>query len=315
MRVLSLICTVLVTACASVGSNDDFAPGQVWRLADERFENASVVIGVVESRDDRRVVHVSVVRLPGPPSDLPLFAAVRTSRGAANDSEPFHYIAAGLEGPGGVSSALTADILIPSDIADTSVSIPHMVMYEQELRGAVSGQERFDVSLHSMFDMHLELWRDTEERWPDLNDVDFEHRLSERLNAVLRAVFEFSADESTAQHVGPPPPANMETSEVTIDDPVLDELCREVVDPEPLDPDWIAELVEQGFRPDEIPDIRVTVSNVVISRSEQWGHIWRADVHDDRLPANDGMSRTVCWRRPPDQQVAVVWYPAEETAQ
>lgn len=58
-----------------------------------------------------------------------------------------------------------------------------------------------------------------------------------------------------------------------------------MVDPEPLDLEWIAELIVPDFRLDEIPGISVTVSKVVISRSEPWGHVWRADASDDRLPA------------------------------
>lgn len=57
------------------------------------------------------------------------------------------------------------------------------------------------------------------------------------------------------------------------------------------------------------PSPNVTLSSIMVTRSEGWGYVWRADVHDNRALTNEGMSRSVCWRKAPDEQPAVTSYP------
>jgi hypothetical protein len=160
-----------------------------------------------------------------------------------------------------------------------------------------------------MFDTGLKIWGDTEERWPQMNDGGLNLPMSKQLDAVLRSASNMASDQRMASHMGPPPPATKEADEIPVDDPTLDKRCREIVSPEPLDPKFVAELLKQGFKRDEIPEINVTLSNIVVTRSEKWGYVWRADVHDNHAPPNEGMSRSLCWRKTPDEQPAVTSYP------
>lgn len=309
MRFLVLLWGALVAACASIGGAHEFSPGQVWRLKDPRFGNGSVTIGAMESRGNRKVVHASVSGLPGPPTNLPLFSALERDDPRIPEGEPLHFIVSGLADPEGEWSALSADFAIPRSGPNTSIAVPHIIVYEDGLREAVSVLERSGPPLHSMFDMNLKLWRDTEERWPQMNDGGLNLPVSQQLDAVLRSASNIASDKRMVSHMGPPPPAVMEADEIVIDDPAFDELCRGIVSPKPLDPKLIAELLKQGFRQDEIPDISVTLSNIVVTRSERWGYVWRADHHDNHAPSNEGMSRSVCWRKTPDGQPAVTWHP------
>lgn len=309
MRFLVLLWGALVAACAGIGGAHEFLPGQIWQLKDPRFGKASITIGAVERRGDRKVVHVSVSGLPGPPTNLPLFAAMERDDPRVPEGEPLHFIASGLANADGEWSALSADFTIPRNGPNTSIAVPHIVVSEDGLREAVSVLERSGPPLHSMFDMNLMIWRDTEERWPQMNDGGLNLPVSKQLDAVLSSASDMASDQRMASHMGPPPPAATGMDEVVVDDPALDQLCREFVSPKPLDPKWIAELLKQGFQQDEIPDISVTLSSIEVTRSEKWGYVWRADVHDNHAQPKKGTSRSVCWRKTPNDQPAVTWHP------
>ena len=182
-------------------------------------------------------------------------------------------------------------------------------MDEDKLREAVSVLERSGSPLHAMFDMNLKLWHDTENRWPQMNDGGLNRPVPERLNAVVRAASGLVWDERMTSLMGPSPHAAMEADEIAVDEPALDQRCREIVSPKPLGPDIVAEMLKQGFKRDEIPEIDVTLSNIVVTRSDRLGYVWRADVHDNHMPAHEGMSRAVCWRRTSGEQPAVTWRP------
>ena len=308
MRFLVLLCGALVGACASIGGLREFAPGQVWRLKDARFANASVTIGATESRGARNVVHVSISGLPGPPTNLPLFSAFRRDGASIPEGEDIQFIASGLPDAEGRWSPLSVEFTIPNNGSITSVVVPHIVVYEDVLREAVSALEISGAPVHSMFDFSLKLWRETEDRRPEMNDGGLSPPVSQQLDAVLRGAIDLASDPRLASGIGPLPPAIAEADEVPVDDPALDNRCRELVSPEPLGPEFVAELLKHGFRPDEIPEIDVTLSSVVVTRSEKWGYVWRADVRNN-ASANEGLSRSVCWRKTSDEQPAVTSYP------
>jgi hypothetical protein len=309
MRFLVIVCVVLVAGCASTGGAREFSTGQVWRLKDPRFGNGSVTIGAIESRGSRKVVHISVSGLPGPPTNLPLFIAMQRENPRLPEGEPLHFSASGLADAEGKWSPLSADFTIPVDEPNTTISIPHLVVYEERLREGVSVLERSGPPLNAMFDMNLQLWHDTEVRWPEMNDGSLDQPVMKQLDAVLHSASNLASDQRMATQMGPPPPAVAEAGEVAVDDPALDQRCREIVSPKPLDPKFIAELLKQGFKQDEIPEINVTLTNAVVTRSEKWGYVWRADVHDNNAPTNEGMGRSVCWRKTSDEQPAVTSYP------
>ncbi len=296
MRFLVLVCLALVAACASIGGAREFSTGQVWRLKDSRFGDGSVTIGAIESLGSRKVVHVSVSGLPGPPTNLPLFIAMQRENPRLPEGEPLHLIASGFAE--GEWSPLSADFTIPVDGPNTTISVPHLVVYEERLREAVSVLERSGPPLNSMFDMNFKIWHDTESRWPETNDGSLNQPVTNQLDAVLQGASNLASDQRMTLQMGPPPSAVAEAGEVAIDDPALDQRCREIVS-----------LLKQGVKQDEISEINVTLSNVVVTRSEKWGYVWRADVHDNNAPTNEGMGRSVCWRKTSDEQPAVTSYP------
>jgi hypothetical protein len=285
MRFLVMLCATLVAACVSVGCVPELAPGQAWRLKEPRFGGANLTIGAIENRAGRKVVHASVSGLPGPPTDLPLFLALRVDSARTPGGEPLNFIASGIADLDGKWSPLVAYFTIPADRLNTTVDVPHIVVYEDGLRNALALLERSGPPLHFMFDENLKLWRDTEDRMPQVNDGGVKHPLSHQLDAILRGATKLASDPRMASPMGPPPPAAIEADEVPADDPALDERCREIV------------------------GINVSLSNIVVTRSEKWGHIWRADVRNGLTFTNEGMSRSVCWRKTSGEQPAVTSYP------
>src|SRR5262249_30988223 len=141
------------------------------------------------------------------------------------------------------------------------------------------------------------------------NDGGLKEPLSERLTVILRQASLFASDTRLASHMGPPPPQDAQADEIAVEDAALDSRCREIVAPKPLDPKFIAELLREGFKREEIPEIDVILSNVLITSSDQWGHVWRADEHDNRAKIGVIGSRSICWRRSPDEQPIVTSYP------
>ena len=290
----------------------EFARDQVWRLKDPKFAGAEVVIGAVEIRGDRTVVHASVAGLPGPNSASSFFMALDQERGRAIEAgEPKHFIVAGISDEKGGWSSLAADLSISGDYRNSSIAIPHIVVYEDELREAVSVRSG-PGSVHFMFESSEQLWRDSEKRWPELNDHDLNRPFRERLGVVMRSTARTVSDPMLARRLGPAPPAVAETNEVVIDDPALAARCQDVVDPGPLDPRLVADLIDHGLTREEIPEIDVTLSNITITQNNRGAHIWRADTVDQRPQSQGSLSRAVCWRNETDEQPGVTFYPMPE---
>jgi hypothetical protein len=165
-----------------------------------------------------------------------------------------------------------------------------------------------------MFESDVQLWRDSERRWPEFNDLDMKRSLSDRLRIVMRGAAKRLSDPSLMAHLGPYPVAEAEVDEIAVDDPALDARCREIVDPPPLDPKFVDELLKEGFTRDEILEIDVTLSNITVMQSDRLGHVWRADSLDNRAATRGSVSRAVCWRKTANEQPAVTWYPMPVTA-
>lgn len=301
---------MLVAGCATAGDPPEFRSGQVWRLREAGFGNALVTIGLVERRRDQMIVHVSISGLPAPPSNSSLFEALRReTENTDPSSQPLHFIAAGLADSSGRWSLLTVDLSFSSDGTSSSMAVPHVAVYESELRRAVSRPEPSGPPLHSMFEDEMRLRRDGERRWPTLNDEELTLPFSERIMSAIDGAAALASDEVMASRMGPPPPASVELGESAIEDRQLDARCREIVAPGPLDPRLVSNLLEHGFSREEIPEIDVTLSNITVTSSERWGHIWRADTHDNLSPPESGWARSVCWRNSADEQPAVTSYP------
>jgi hypothetical protein len=285
----------------------EFARDQVWSL--KEFAGSRVVIGTVETRGDRRIVHASVFDLPGPNAASTFFIALDEERDRPIEADkPKHFIVSGMSDEKGGWSLLTSDLSISADYRKSSIAIPHIVVYEDELRAAVSvlsGQE----SPHFMFKSSEQLWRDGENRWRELNDGDLNRPFRDRIGIVMRSVARTVSDPKLIPRLGPAPPAVAEIAEVVVDDPALAARCQEVVDPGPLDPRFVADLIEHGFTREEIPEIDVTLSNITITQNNRGAHIWRADAVDQRPESQGSISRAVCWRNETDEQPGITFYP------
>ncbi|MEJ0058419.1 MAG: hypothetical protein WDM79_01995 [Terricaulis sp.] len=204
---------------------------------------------------------------------------------------------------------MTVDLTISDDTQHTLISVPHIAAYESELRRAVSKLEQSDPTPHSMFDGAMQSWRQTEERWPTHNDEELGRSFSDRIVGAMSGAAVLASDTEAASHLGPPPPASAGPTESVVEDVPLDAHCREIITPPPLSPSFVADLLRNGFSRDEIPEIDVALSNVTLTSSPEWGHIWRADAHNNRSPPESGWARSVCWRKNADEQPGVTAYP------
>jgi hypothetical protein len=68
------IAVVVLTASSDIANalDPDFAPGQVWSIKSPVPTTAKVVIGLIEPWHDKIAVHVRVIDIPAPASDLPV---------------------------------------------------------------------------------------------------------------------------------------------------------------------------------------------------------------------------------------------------
>jgi hypothetical protein len=310
MRRLCLLAMLLVCACSTTGEPPAFAPNQVWRLRDPAFAEAKVIIGAVEPRGDRTVVHASVVGLPAPEATAHFFSELaQQDEGGESGQSPRRFLIGGAFGEEDEWLLPIVDLSISPDDPDGSIAVPHIAVYQEELRESLSRLEVAGGRPHEMYEDDVKLWRDVERRWPDLNDKNLDRSFTQSLAMVTHGVASVISDETLMSRMGPPPPASAAPGEAPIDDPALDARCREIVDPGPLAPEFIADLLEHGFTREEIPEINVTLSNVTITSSEKWGHIWRADAVDEHEPPQRSEGRSVCWRKDADEQPAVTPYP------
>ena len=312
VRLLVAILILLLSACASAGGAPVFEQGQVWRLRDPQFGNAVATIGSIERRGGRRVVHASISGLPGPPSDAVLFTALRQEASeAGRGDQPMHFIVSGYAATRGGMSLTTVDFTMAGESANTVLSLPHIAVYASELRSAVSTLEESGPSPHAMFDVEMRIWRDNERRWPALNNAELGRPFSERIADAMNGAGALASDLDLSQ-MGPPAPESAGPGEQGVEDSALDARCREIVAPPPLNPRIVADLLRHGYTRDEIPEIDVALSNITVTSSAEWGHIWRADAHNNRSPPESGWSRPVCWRKNADGQPSVTSYPRPE---
>lgn len=309
MRVLVLICGALVAACGAVDQTAEFAPGQAWRLREANLGNAVITIGAVETRGDTKIVHASISELPGPPTTLPPFSTLEPAAVGANADAARHFIASGVVDPEGNWSPLTADFTVSPDSPNTSIAIPHIAVQAQALRNAVVAEATSGMPLHQMFDANLELWRQTEQRWPQLNDNDLEKPLPTRLGTLVRHASKIAADARGAAFVGALPPSAIAADAIAVEDLALDEQCRGIVDPATRDPDAVSQMLSQGFAPEDVLDLNVTMSNAGITHDEGWGNVWRADLEDTDASGNHSARRVVCWRKTPKEFPTIALLP------
>lgn len=309
-HLLVLIVTTFFCGFGIAAQELEFKSGEVWELENPAYENAVLLIEAVEKRGEKNVIHMSVFGLPGPHSSAILFDNLREmteEQGLKN--EPISYLASGHSDGNGRFTLMTAVLTLHPGAENSRIALPHIAAYESDLREAVSNIHLANRSSHSMYDELKDLWRQGEEDWPEILDHELEWPFSSRLEVVIHSVTISAFDQNLSSRFGPPPPANAGPKENETLDPVLDKLCREIAAPKPLSPEVVDRLVENGMPRERIPIPDIILDNISITRSDDWGHIWRADAIDRNARPPGNVSRTVCWRRADDMPPAATWYP------
>lgn len=305
-----LIIVSIAFHSAAAAQERGFRPGDVWEFKDPAYGDAIVVVEAIEQPGETKLVHSSVFGLPGPHRSAILFETIRElSEPEEFEGKPISYVMSGHYGNDGHYSSMSAVLSLEPDAERGEIAIPHIVVYEPELREAVSGLRPVDWSPHSMYDEAKALWEQGEQDWPELLEQELEWPFAGRIDTVMTTISELANDESHASRMGPPPPANATSAELPIEEPKLDEICREIAAPEPLSEDTIASLVAMGMPREDIPLEDITLEIVSINKSEEWGFVWRADARDSLASPPNNVSRVVCWRRSESEQPAVTWYP------
>jgi hypothetical protein len=75
ITIFAIAFTISVGFAGTLGL--DFAPGQIWSIKSPVSTTAKVVIGRIETWNDKVAVHVSVIDIPAPPGALPNSELIR----------------------------------------------------------------------------------------------------------------------------------------------------------------------------------------------------------------------------------------------
>lgn len=285
MRRLILCLAALLCACAHVSSTR-FEPGQVWTLADATESEARLVIGAVQRRHGRTVIHASVVNLSAPPraaealERMHLFFSPHEPQG-----EPLtRFMLGGMSGETEEWYAGTIELDVSPDAPNGAVVIPHVALYESELRAAVSELVGADHPPVEFFGNSYELWRQGEASWPNLHDRELNRPL---LRSIATA--EAALRSQLSAFLVPVPPADPGPDETAVRDTEYDEHClnRATV------------IVNQ---------LNQDIGTTLLTRSEAWGLVWRADRQG---PGQTGatVDRVICWLMDGDEEshLAFAW--------
>lgn len=165
----------------------ELAIGQAWRFQDAPSTEARVVIARIEPRGGRRVVHFSVVGLPMPPEAGELIATIEAAAAdvapePAASEPPTQIILGGMFGSDGEWYA--GSLIL--DKASETASIPHVALYEDDLRSALTELMENDRPQHEHFAFDFQLWEQAERDWPSLHDSELTMPLATRVRDALR---------------------------------------------------------------------------------------------------------------------------------
>lgn len=186
MRLAVCFLVLALGACAHM-NQPELAIGQAWRFRDAPSAEARVIIARVEPRGGRRVVHFSILGLPMPPEAGELIQTMEASV-AEIAPEP-----AASEPPtqiilGGMFDQEWYSGFVILDKATESASIPHIALYEDDLRSAVTELIEIDRAQYEHFDFAYQLWEQGEREWPSLHDSELTIPLASRVRDALRSV-------------------------------------------------------------------------------------------------------------------------------
>jgi hypothetical protein len=259
VRRLGVLGALLLGGC---GQPAHFAPGQVWSLENPLYPNARVIVGAVDSRGDRLVVHVSIVGLELPPGGLGKAAADLGRVAALLD--PIPSSACAPPGPLPRSFAILSDgddvwgwrsaddgerSFERSSIEDYSsgearidfeagmqaaiVVLPDVPIYDTVLRAGLGKLVGKGAAPDRELARHHDFWRSEDERLPDFFDEELERSLDKIIEISVASVATGWLPADTPA----PPPAD--------EAPVKDALappCSEAPDPSLADPRYADDL-------------------------------------------------------------------------
>lgn len=317
MRFLILCGATLLAACASTGEPTAFAPNQVWTLADPPSPDARLVVDALQAKGGRTLVHYSVV-MQAPRE------AVR--RGLNLQVEDWGTLAMSREDPGPpqflVDSAFLSDMrwrgwsvtaasaYVPDERAPVVFQISGLTTYADVLRPALGrlAEAETPPEFATQFrDAHGVIVPVLPERHEEV--------LARPLPDTLEDIAAWWRGEGAPLPDMPelprfdferPRPAMLpEADEEPAEDGALDAACRAIrVPPPPIpDPRWEEairavdeRLAAIGQEPRSRPPLRPapTLSNVMVTRSPQWGLVWRGDLSYEG--GQIGSSVLTCWR-------------------
>ena len=188
MRIAHCLLAMMLMGCAHMDP-PALAVGQAWRFLDAPSEDARIVIERIETRGDRRVVHASVVDLPMPPKARDLIARMEERRLEVSpepvaENPPTQIILSGMLGAHG--EWYSGSLLL--DKATGVASIPHLAMYEDDLRSVLTELTDTERAPGEHFAFQYQLWEQGEREWPSLHDSELPIPLADRVRGALGGV-------------------------------------------------------------------------------------------------------------------------------
>jgi hypothetical protein len=305
-----VLLALFLTACVSAGAPLAFAPNQVWRMKHPPSPDARIVIDAIQMRGDRTVVRYSVVEIQKeavtPPAGLKNLSAPEkpgqparpvTSHGGFDSmflDDDGHWQPGG--GSMGWGPAKTPGERSTSEIFG-------LASYDAVLRVALASRPEPGAALHAIFpnlDDRMSL------NWP-VSDEERDVVLAKPVSATLDEIAAWRRKASGPPSPPPPPkpspPEHPAADEKPTQDAALDTACRSRFARRPEDVQREAEEDREldtrraavGLPPRQhFPMPEPSYAKVKITRSPEWGVVWRADM---RMGDRDSSGTPVrCWR-------------------
>ena len=154
---------------------------------------------------------------------------------------------------------------------DGPLSIPHIVLYEQDLVEAVSRKTSGTRDLSPTFTMYYDLWKTGEASYPELNDADLARPLSKTLDLSRK-----QADQTIESWLIKIPPAAPDATETPLDDRELAESCQT----------WTKVVIDQ---------LDHVFQSTKLTLSPTFGPVWRGDHAPKTWKAGEPTDRVLCW--------------------
>lgn len=273
MRGLGVALLLMLSACTGSG-RPAFREGQVWALKSDVAPDAKIVVGRIEDRQGKTVVHGAVVDLPAVPRAVEAIKEMdrQWPEKRPDDTDRAGVGVSGLSEPGDDLLGWT-DTSILIDISPNAplgpLSITEIHLYAADLRKSVTRLVPGARPLPAMWD--TKLWTEGETEWRELNDATLARPLSKTMSIAINGSRAF-----LEPFLHPAPAAMPAADETAYSDPEFAAACH----------DWVKTVLDQS---DE------EIGDTLLTRSPSLGVIWRADRGPRGAPPTDSVDRASCW--------------------